>query len=403
MNILLTNHGLRLRGGTELFTAEIARALHQRGHRVAVHTTVDGPVGESLREGGIPVLTAPGDCPFAPEIIHGQHHLQTLTALCAWPEVPGVFMMHGIAPWEERPPFHPRLIRYLANSPHFGWWLEKQCGVSRDRLEVVPNSFDPGRFSRVRPATERSGKALVFHNSIRPDSPAWRALKDACEACGLSLHGIGREFGEVIDAPEHLLADYEVVFAAGRCALEAIACGCAVIPVSADTVAARAHPDILDVLIELNFCPDENHLPIQADLVRMEIESIRPEETEVVTARIRREHTTDAVAERLVEIYRSVVDAGFDPDPSAEQEALGCYLGSLAERVAGVDARRAEWLADKQRAVERAERWRLRAERSESRLGWLESRMEAAAWWHRRRWRKLRREWEARGGEVKDD
>lgn len=402
MNILFTNHGLRLRGGTELFTAEIARAMLDRGHQVAVYTTVDGPVGESLRNQGIPVLTAPRDCPFSPEIIHGQHHLQALTALCEWPEVPGVFMMHGIAPWEELPPVHPRLRRYLANSPHFGWWLEQQCGISRDQLEVVPNGFDSRRFSRVRPATDRSGKALVFHNSIRPQSPAWNALRDACEASGLSLHGIGREFGEMIDDPEHHLPDYDLVFASGRCALEAIACGCAVIPVSADTMAARVHPGILDALVDLNFCPDPSHRPIQAGRLRMEIESIRPEETAAVTERIRQDHSTESVAERLLEIYRSVVETGFDPDPTSELMALGKYLGSLAERVAGVDARRAEWLTDKIRAGERAERWRVRAGRAENRLNWLESRMNAAAWWHRRYWRKLRRAWEAKGEDEKN-
>src|SRR5436309_3196611 len=50
----------------------------------------------------------------APDLIHGQHHLETMTALLCFPGTPGIFVCHGWLPWEEAPPRFPRLYRYVA-------------------------------------------------------------------------------------------------------------------------------------------------------------------------------------------------------------------------------------------------------------------------------------------------
>ena len=395
LNLLFTNHGLDLRGGTELFTAEVVAALADRGHRVAVFASESGAVGEMLEEASIPVLSDPAHCPFVPQLIHGQHHLQAMAAMAAWPDTPGVFMMHGTGPWEEKPPVHPRLVRYLAPSSHFGWWLEQETGVSRSRLSVIRNFFDAERFTRVRPAGEKTGKALFFHNSIGPESRTWHEVEKACVAVGLELKSIGREFGRIVTAPEQHLADFEVVFAAGRSAIEAIASGCTVIPVNRDRAAARAHPEILDALIDLNFAPDANHHQIEADGLIGELKRIRPEETEEVTRRVRTELNREAVLTRLLGIYEGVREEFSGAvDESSESAAFSSYLVSLGEKVRGVDAARAELAAQKQRAADRAERWKKRAEMAESRLDWLEERMEAGPPWRGRLWRRLRREWE---------
>lgn len=394
----MTNHRLRHRGGSELFVAEIAGEFHRRGHQVCVFSTVTGEISGLLERAGISVVTSPADCPFRPDLIHGQHHLEAMAALGLWPEVPAVYFIHGAVPWEEHPPAHPRFRRYFATSPRFTKWVSRECGVSEDRVVVVRNFFDGARFQQVRPPHIRTGRALVFHNTMKPDGPAFLALRAACESAGLKLEGIGQSFGRTVADPENLLPEFDVVFAGGRSAIEAMACGSAVLPVTAEQAEGRIHPGNFDELADRNFTAEINAPPIQAQEVAAELQRLNAEETAAVTRRIRSEATLESTADLLLDCYESVLAEPADaPDFPSEIRALGAYLLSLAARVKDADERRAKLVDARESAERRAEKWKHRAERSQARLDWLEKQAGEAPWWHRRWWRKLRRMWEARG------
>jgi hypothetical protein len=84
----------------------------------------------------------PRHIPFVPGLIHGQHHLGTMTALTAWPGVPGMYFFPGVRPFDEQPPRHPRLRRYLTMAAINGDWLAEAAGVEASRVVTVPNWFD---------------------------------------------------------------------------------------------------------------------------------------------------------------------------------------------------------------------------------------------------------------------
>lgn len=117
MKILFTQHGLVNPGGTELFVAEITPALRARGHEVAVYAGEAGEPAERLRNRGIVVVTDPRDCPWRPDIIHGQHRIHALKALAAFPSCPAVLHLHGLLPFLEKPFIHPRIGLYLVTTP----------------------------------------------------------------------------------------------------------------------------------------------------------------------------------------------------------------------------------------------------------------------------------------------
>lgn len=56
-------------------------------------------------------------------------------------------------------------------------------------------------------------------------------MRRACAACGVSLDEYGSGVGRTLDHPERTLAEYDVVFAKARCAIEALSAGCAVIAI----------------------------------------------------------------------------------------------------------------------------------------------------------------------------
>lgn len=245
MNILMTNHQMERRGGSELFVDEVARKLLGDGHRVCVFSTLLGPLSSQLEDAGVPVVSDPSECPFRPDIIHGQHHLETMTALCCWLDVPAIYYVHGSGPWEEHPPVHPRIRKYLGTAPRLAWWIAHECGVEEASVGVVRNFFDPSRFREVRSPDARSGRALVFHNQLTESSAAYHALRDACRQADLTCETLGFSFGRTVEEPGKVLTDYDVVFAAGRSAIEAMACGCAVIPIPWELLPSVSVPRIL--------------------------------------------------------------------------------------------------------------------------------------------------------------
>jgi hypothetical protein len=78
--------------------AELGRALASRGHQVAACSSQIGEAGSMLKGMAIPVIIDPFNSPFKPDVIHGQHHLDSMRALFAFPDVPTIYHCHGYLP-----------------------------------------------------------------------------------------------------------------------------------------------------------------------------------------------------------------------------------------------------------------------------------------------------------------
>ncbi len=399
MKILITNHRLKHRGGSEMFTLEIARALAGRGHEVCAFSTVEGEVSQAIEKDGIRFVPEPDQCLFTPDIIHGHHHLEAMAAVAAWPGVPAIYHMHGYGPWEEVPPVHPRLLKYFGTAPRMAWWIARVCEVPEAEVGNIRNFFDPARYRTVRSPGEKTGRALVYLNNLSRESDTFLELEKACREAGMELDGLGTNFGKSTEAPEDVLPGYDLVFAGGRSAIEAMACGCASIPITRETMGERIHPGNFDAFREMNYCADLNDPKIEASRALEEIRRIDPAETAKVTGRIRAEATIDVTVDTLVDEYSKVIDrfAQWPPtDPGEEFRALSRYLCWTAAHVKDADARRHEIVDQKKSAEERAVKWQDRAGEMDRRLEWLEEKFQNAPWWNARMWRRLRREWEAR-------
>lgn len=63
MKILITQRALERFGGSELFTAELARSLASHGHKVAVYCPRPGRIAKLITPSGIPVKDKLDDLP----------------------------------------------------------------------------------------------------------------------------------------------------------------------------------------------------------------------------------------------------------------------------------------------------------------------------------------------------
>ena len=117
MRILITNNTLADRAGSELDLLDLRGASRIRGHTPIAYSTHLGAVADELRRATIPVVDNLENL-SPPDIIHGQHHLDTMTALLALPGVPAIYVCHGWAPWQERPPLFPENPPLCGRGPY---------------------------------------------------------------------------------------------------------------------------------------------------------------------------------------------------------------------------------------------------------------------------------------------
>ncbi len=164
----------------------------------------------------------------APDLIHGQQHLETMTALLHFPGVPAVYVCHGIKPWQETPPRFPRIRRYVAVSPVVQEWLVKERGIPADCVEVVLNFVDLNRFQPRAQLPAHPTRALIFSN-FASDETHVPAVREACSRAGIALDIAGLASDNPVAEPHRLLPTYDLVFAYGRAAIEAMAVGAAVV------------------------------------------------------------------------------------------------------------------------------------------------------------------------------
>ncbi|HEX5891196.1 MAG TPA: glycosyltransferase [Pyrinomonadaceae bacterium] len=328
LRILITNHFLRGRTGSELYVCELATSLLRRGHTPIVYSPQLGPTARELRDATVPVIDNLDAISSPPDLIHGQHHVETMAALLRFPDTPAVFFCHGWLPWEETPPKHPRILHFVAVDDTCRDRLVCESGVPEERVSVILNSVDVDQFLPRAPLPSKPARALVFSNGAAHVD----AVREACRRTQLTLDVIGAEAGGVSTRPQDVLGQYDIVFAKARCALEALAVGSAV--VLCDTVGAGPMVTTreVDQLRRLNFGVRTLQGNVDPDVLEKEIARYDAADAAEVSRRIRNGAGRDAAIDQVVAVYQDVISkfavTALDKDAEARAEAV--YLQQLA-------------------------------------------------------------------------
>ena len=329
LRILITNFMLENRTGTELYVVDLARGLQRAGHQPMVWSPrVGGEIAAMLRQAGIPLTDRLDSAMATPDVLHCQHTDETRALLSRFPDRPGVYLQHDAEARIDEPPDHPRLLRYLA--------VDMVC---RERLlargipdvGIVHNSVDLDRFCRRGPLPDRPRRALVFGN-LASEAAYLPVLRTACERQGVELDVVGSGAGMVMSRPETELGQYDIVFAKGRAALEALAVGCAVVVADLRGVAGMVTSDDLPGWRRANL--GRTLLTGSHDLSRVcdELARYDPVDAARCTDYVREHASLDAMVASLVGEYETVLTQWQDaptPDYRAELVAVAGSLGEL--------------------------------------------------------------------------
>ena len=346
ISVLFTNNALRQRAGSEIYVRDVAMALQRRGHRPMAFSLVLGPVADELRAATIPVVDDVTRIGERPDVIHGHHHIETLIAALAFPDTPIVNFCHGWVPWEEMPLVHPAVRRYVAVDEVCVDRLVREEGIAPERIELLLNFVDLDRFRSRPPLPERPKRALVLSNAATADGYA-RVIAEACQSSGIVLDIVGVASGNVSDAPETLLAGYDLVFAKGRTVLEALAVGCATVLADRAGAGPLVTPENYERLRRRNFGIRELQHAHDVAWYRQQIAQYRSSAAAEVSRRVRDEAGMPPAIDRLIAIYEAAMAAPSGPGDGAEAAArhLSRIAGQLKEAY-GIRARLEETSAD---------------------------------------------------------
>lgn len=332
LRILITNRSLESRGGTEAYVRDLAAGLLRRGHTPIVYSTRLGDAAADLRAATVPVVDRLDGVGAPPDLIHGQHHLETMTALLRFPGVPAVYFCHGFLPWEEAPPLFPRIVRYVAVDWTCRDRLQFEHAVPEQRLRVLLNAIDLERFAARGPLPSRPRRALVLSNNASERTHPG-AVREACAGAGIEVAVVGRDAGTASVRPEEALRRADLVFAKGRSALEALAVGAAVVLCDAAGSGPMVSTSNLDRLRPLNFGIRALSDPIDSSTLSRRIAEYDAADAAEVCRRIRTGAGRDALLEEILELYREALDewsACASAGAAAEARAVADYLRWLS-------------------------------------------------------------------------
>jgi len=280
------------------------------------------PVVDDLR-----TITAPVD------IIHGDSAVETMAALLHFPDTPAIFVCHGWEDSSHTAPRFPRVLRYVAVDDTCADRLLTRDGIACERVSVLLNGVDVDAFRQREPLPPRPQRAVVFGN-LAHELTFLPAVREACRRAEIELDVLGAATGTAVTDPESLLGGYDLAFAKAKCAMEAMACGLAVILCSEAGLGGMVRSADFDRLRRLNFGIRALQKPLTPQTIRAEIALYDAEDARALSDRIRRTASSDELHAALLSAYESVIEehAGTLADPIAESRAAAIFLQELAAR-----------------------------------------------------------------------
>ncbi len=327
LRVLLTLRTLNRRSGSEAYVMDLARALRRRGHEPIVYASEGGDLAHELKMSTVAVIERLDRMAVVPDLIHGNHHPETMTALLHFPDTPAIHVTHAWNSFEATPVHHPRVFIYVAVDDTCRDRLVQEEGIAPEQVRVLQNGVDLDRFRPRPPLPEKPRRALVFSNYATQGTHL-EICAEACRRAGIEFAAIGSGVGREAQVPEKLIGEYDLIFAKARCALEALAVGAAV--VLCDTTGSGPMVTAANVapLRRENFGLRTMQRRLDADLLLGEIERYDPTDAAAASRFIRETANLEKSTDDLIALYGEVIEQhrGRPRDLLAENRAVAEYL-----------------------------------------------------------------------------
>jgi len=317
--------------GGSLYVRDFAIELFRQGHHPVVYCPRLGEVAAQLTTFGI-ATTDSIDRVGAADILHGNSPIETAAAILRYPNTPAVFVCHGWDSPDALAPKFPQIMRYLAVSDISADRLLHWDGIAARRIVTHQNPVDLERFPQRSAPPKLLRRALAFSNTLT-EANGLLVLAQACEKAGITLDVMGEGMGMETMAPEQKLRDYDLIFASGRAAMEALASGCAVILCDNRGLGELLTTENYPIFRPRNFGRRTMQLPMTASAVAAQITRYDAIDCAALTRHVREHEGLFLATAKLVEIYRAAIDefrCHYIRNRRAERLAAARFLAAIA-------------------------------------------------------------------------
>lgn len=324
---------MQYRSGAELFVRDLALSLHQRGHSIVVYAPIMGDMVDELRARCIACVTELSRVSETPDLIIGNTRDETVACMARFLSTPAISICHDRTATHGQPPRLTRVRQQVAVDENCAERLYLENGIARSTIKIISNGVDLKRF-RPRPRLPAQPLRAAIFSNYSTESDETAAIRSACALFGISLEVIGQGVGRQEAAPENVLPQFDLVFAKARCAMEAMAVGCAVILLNEGMgLAGLVTPGNVQEWHRWNFGRRLMQRPIQADAVAQEIQRYSAPDAEAVTSYVRQHVSLDATTDAVERLAWHVVQAEALQPPIAPQDELREFARHVADNL----------------------------------------------------------------------
>lgn len=304
LTILITNHHLINYTGSEVYTFYLAKKLKEKGHNPIVYSSYICNIDKDFENENIPItnsLESLKNISF--DVAHVHHSINAIEVRNAFPDLPIVFVSHGVLPFLEHPPVTNVCIsRYIAVSEEVRANL-LSSGIQGSRINIIRNIIDPERFRQKRPINKTPKSLLVI--SARIDDLKLKNIYCAAKNLSMKVKVVGGKHGEVNQVEiADLIQSADIVFSLGRGVVEAIFSGR--IPFVYDYLGGDGliTPDNFDESIKCNFSGRRYKREFSVKELTTELIKYNQNDIDLLQKKAFKEFDSGTNVDALIKVYR---------------------------------------------------------------------------------------------------
>lgn len=307
LKILLTTHHLLDFTGSEIFAYTLAENFKKQNCEVYVYSKYVDKLKNYFDKINVPViehLEAIKNVEF--DIAQVSHNINAIEVRNIFPELPIVYLSHGVIPFLEQPPsMNVNIFLFLALSDEIKNKL-LSFGIPESKVRLFPNMVNQNLFKENTPINNSPERILVISNKI--DESTEDIINGACAQLNIDVKFIGKRF-EVVEPFElpTYINQSDIVITLGRGAIEAMFCGR--VPIILDYLAGdgMVTPANFEELAKFNFSGRRFNLKFSTEDLINEIGKYKAEYGRELRKIALEKYSAANSVSRLIELYHEVL------------------------------------------------------------------------------------------------
>jgi hypothetical protein len=264
------------------------------------------------------------------DVAHVHHNINAYEIRYYFPNLPIIYMSHGILPFLEQPPvIELGISKFLAVSEEVKENLLNK-GIPEKDIIIFRNIVDEHKFCEWDKINSVPKRALILSNRI--DVEKEKIIKEACNKLNIECIFIGKRFHKIpySEVPKYI-NEVDIVFSVGRGVIEAMLCGR--IPIIFDYMGGdgMVTPYNFEELIKHNFSGRRFAIEFTVDQLIYEIEKYDIKYSEALRMKALHYFGAEKNIDILIKIYKEAIEGEIKKVDESQKKLLHAFVHTVNE------------------------------------------------------------------------